>query len=155
MNLLMLVLLPFNVYLANSALAVVMIWKRASGPLAIILGVAVGGVSTALGLSGPARSRSEHLVGHILEADLLDFSTVFYFILNSIDFSNSFSTPVLFYILSRFMNVVQPPQYLSTLKDFFLAVLLIVPGFLSSQISLSLEAFAVAASFLLTILSLL
>ncbi|KAK6020987.1 hypothetical protein OSTOST_13351, partial [Ostertagia ostertagi] len=89
MNLLMLLLLPFNVYLANSALALFMIWKRSSGPFAIILGVAAGSVSAALGLSGPSRSRSEHLVGHILEADLLNFTAIFYFLLNSIDFSNS------------------------------------------------------------------
>ncbi|KAK6060237.1 PGAP1-like protein [Cooperia oncophora] len=155
LTLLVLVLLLFNVYLANSALALIMIWNRTSGPFSMILGVAVGSVSAALGLAGPARSRSEHLVGYFLKLDLLDFYSVFDFIVNNVDFSNSFTAPVLFYTLSRFLGVVKPPKYLANLKDLFLALLLIVPGFLSSQASLSLEASAVAGSFLLTILSLL
>nr|CDJ97560.1 PGAP1 and Basic helix-loop-helix dimerisation region bHLH domain containing protein [Haemonchus contortus] len=53
LNLLIFMLLPFNVYLANSALALLMVWKRTSRPFTILLGVAVGSVSAALGMAGP------------------------------------------------------------------------------------------------------
>ncbi|VDO28598.1 unnamed protein product [Haemonchus placei] len=155
LNLLIFMLLPFNIFLANSALALLMTWKRTSRPFAILLGVAVGSVSAALGMAGPVSTKSRQLLDHFLEVDPLDLSFMFNFVSSNVDFSNSFATPVFFYILSGFLSVAQPPKYLVTFKDFFLALLLIVPGFLSSQISLSLEAFAVAASFLLTILSLL
>ncbi|XGW01415.1 hypothetical protein V3C99_013957 [Haemonchus contortus] len=155
LNLLIFMLLPFNVYLANSALALLMVWKRTSRPFTILLGVAVGSVSAALGMAGPVSTKTRQLLDHLLEADPLDLSFMFNFVSSNVDFSNSFATPVFFYILSGFLSVAQPPKYLVTFKDFFLALLLIVPGFLSSQISLSVEAFAVAASFLLTILSLL
>ncbi|KJH44710.1 PGAP1-like protein [Dictyocaulus viviparus] len=63
--------------------------------------------------------------------------------------------PVIFYMLSKFLLVMHPPHYFYSLKFIFIIALLILPGFIASQISLSLEACSVVASLLLTVLSLL
>lgn len=154
MNLLIFVLLPFNVYIANSALALLMILHRASGPFYIILCAYVACISTALGLAGPSRVHSEQFFNYLLDSDVFDPSSLFNLIVANVDLLNSFSTPVLLYLLSRFLTLVQPPRYLASFKDLFLVLLLIVPGVVSNYFSLSLEGSAVASQFLLTILSL-
>ncbi|WKY10295.1 hypothetical protein Q1695_002554 [Nippostrongylus brasiliensis] len=154
-NLVVLFLLTFNIHLANAAVAVFMIVRRSSGPYAVTLSIWVAVICTALGLTGPSRVHVEQFFTSLLNIDLLDTSAVLNLISENIDVSNIFLTPVVFYMLSRFLVFVQPPKYIASLKDFFLVVLLAVPCFTFIHISLSLEASAVAASFLLTILSLL
>lgn len=154
LSFIMMILLSVNVCFANSVLAFLMIIHKAAGPYAILLSIFTGSICTALGLTGPTHDNITYLVNDLKQMNTLDIASLFSLLLARIDFSENLITPVIFYLFSRVFNIVRPPQYLVAIKDLLTAVLLVVPGFVASQVSLSLEACSVIALLLLTLLSL-
>ncbi|KAJ1367029.1 hypothetical protein KIN20_027861 [Parelaphostrongylus tenuis] len=154
LNLIMLALLPVNLCFANSVLAFLVFFQRAAGPYAILLSIFVGTICTALGFSGSTHNDIIHLINVFHKMEAFDIASFFTSLLTRIDFSRILITPLIFHLLSRVLALVRPPQYLASLKDFFIVILLVVPGVVASQVSLSLEACSVIVSLLLTVLSL-
>ncbi|KAL6742181.1 hypothetical protein Aduo_015358 [Ancylostoma duodenale] len=147
------VLLPVNAYLTNSAIALLIALHRSSGPFSILLSIAVGGVCAGLGLAGPSRDITVHFLKHLVDISSLDFIPVLNLLTSNFDFTHIFTKLAFFFMFSRAITFVRLPSCLVSLKDFILAVLLGVPGFMASHVNMSLETCALIASILLYIVS--
>ncbi|KAE9418229.1 hypothetical protein Angca_003481 [Angiostrongylus cantonensis] len=155
LNLVMLTLLPVNLCLTNSMIAFLMTLQRTAGPYAVLLSIFTGSICTVLGYAEPTHDRLIHIIEDLGKMTSLDVASVLSSLLAKIDFSRVLITPVIFHLVARVFTIVRPPHYLVSLKIPFTACLLVVPGFVASQVSLSLEAYSVVASLLLTVLTLL
>ncbi|EYC41669.1 hypothetical protein Y032_0560g3470 [Ancylostoma ceylanicum] len=153
LTLVVILLLPVNPYLANGVIALVIALHRSSGPFSILLSIATGGICASLGLAGPSRDATFHFLKHLMGISSLEFIPVLNLLSSNFDFTHIFTKLVFLFMLSRAITFVRLPPHLVSLKDFMLAVLLVVPGFMASHVNMSLEACAMIASVLLYIIS--
>ncbi|ETN69155.1 PGAP1-like protein [Necator americanus] len=155
LKLIIVVLLPINTHIANSSIALLIALNKSSGPFCILLSITTGSIAAALGLAGPVRDRTVHITRNLMDISSSNMGSGLHVLWSNLGSSQVFTRLTFFFILSRAATFVRLPQYLVSLKDFFLALLLVVPGFMASQTNLSLETCAIIASFLLYLVSLL